>query len=140
MPVVVAAGAFNDHGWFLQRYGGGWRWHLAPVSCDGGRPVVGRWTHLVGTFDGQQACLYQDGKLVAQVDVRPEPRALARPAGARPVLRQGPRYQVHGGLKAVTLYDRALRPAEVAARANDSLAPVLRGEGRGEGRVRGRRR
>ena len=28
MPVVAAAGAFNAHGWFLQRYGAGWRWHL----------------------------------------------------------------------------------------------------------------
>ncbi|MHC4177052.1 MAG: HzsA-related protein, partial [Planctomycetota bacterium] len=65
MPVILSCGQFSGTGWFLQRFGGGWRWHLGGVSCDGGRPGLGRWVHLVGTFNGRRACLYQDGKLVA---------------------------------------------------------------------------
>jgi hypothetical protein len=114
MPVIAAAGAFNDRGWFLQRYGGAWRWHLAPVSCDGGRPVVGRWTHLVGTFDGTRTCLYQDGQLVAQTDCVPNREPWRGPLVLGQYSGQGPSYQVHGGLKGVKLYARALRPAEVA--------------------------
>ena len=114
MPVVAAAGAFASHGWFLQRYGGGWRWHLAPVNCDGGRPAVGRWTHLVGTFDGQQACLYQDGQRVAHVAGVPSRVPWNGPLVLGQYSSQGPAYQVHGGLKGFQLYARALRPAEVA--------------------------
>jgi hypothetical protein len=119
MPVVLAAGAFNSDGWFLQRYGDGWRWHLAPLSCDGGRPVVGRWTHLVGTFDGRRACLYQDGQLVAKVDGVPNRAPYRGPLVLGQYSSQGPSYQVHGGLKGVRLYARALRPADVAANFRD---------------------
>ncbi len=66
MPVVVSCGAWGGPGWFLQRLGAGWRWYVGGINCDGGKPVHGEWTHLLGTFDGETARLYQDGKLVAE--------------------------------------------------------------------------
>jgi hypothetical protein len=127
MPVVAAAGTFNSHGWFLQRYGVGWRWHLAPVNCDGGQPVVGRWTYLAGTFDGRRACLYQDGKLVAQVAGVPARVPWTGPLVLGQYSSQGPAYQVQGALRGIRLYDRALRPAEIA----DHCAGDLSGQPRG---------
>jgi hypothetical protein len=114
MPVIAACGAFNQTGWFLQRYGGGWRWHLAPISCDGGHPAVGRWTHLVGTFDGQKACLYQDGKPVARVDCYPNRVAWSGPLVVGQYSAQSPSYQVQGEISGLKIYHRALRPAEIA--------------------------
>jgi len=116
MPVVVAAGAFTARGWFLQRYGSGWRWHLSPLSCDGGRPMVGRWTHLAGTYDGRQACLYQDGKLVGTANGLPVRAPWNGPLVLGQYSSQQPSFQVHGGLTGVRLYDRALRAAEVVER------------------------
>jgi hypothetical protein len=113
MPVIASCGAFNSAGWFLQRYGRGWRWHLAPVSCDGGRPVVGRWTHLVGTFDGQKARLYQNGKLVAQVDCYPNRAAWDGPLVIGQYSHQDPSYQVHGSIRGLKIYHRALPAEEV---------------------------
>jgi hypothetical protein len=113
MPVVAAAGAFNAHGWFLQRYGAGWRWHLAPLNCDGGRPVIGQWMHLVGTFDGRQACLYQDGKRVATVAGVPVRTPWTGPLVLGQYSSQQSSFQVHGGLTGVRLYDRAMRAEEV---------------------------
>lgn len=114
MPVVAACGAFNSTGWFLQRYGRGWRWHLAPVSCDGGSPAVGRWVHLVGTFDGKKARLYQDGRQVAQVDCFPSRAGYGGPLVVGQYSGQGPPYQVQGGITGLKLYHRALRATEVA--------------------------
>jgi len=115
MPVVLCCGGYMQSGWFLQRYGGGWRWHLAPTSCDGGRPVVGRWTHLVGTFNGTQACLYQDGRLAAKADCFPNRAPCDGPLVVGQYSRQSPSYQVHGQIAGVKIYARALRAEEVAA-------------------------
>ena len=52
MPIVVSCGLWNHAGWFLQRIGGVWRWHVGGLDCDGGQPAVGRWIHVVATFDG----------------------------------------------------------------------------------------
>jgi len=114
MPVIAACGAFNSTGWFLQRYGQGWRWHLAPISCDGGHPVVGRWVHLVGTFDGRRACLYQDAKLIAQVDCYPNRALWSGPLVVGQYSGQSASYQVQGGISGLKIYHRALRAAEVA--------------------------
>ena len=67
MPVIVSCGHWRQAGWFLQRIGRGWRWHVGGIDCDGGKPALGEWTELTGTFDGERACLYQDGKLVREV-------------------------------------------------------------------------
>ena len=112
--MIAAAGAFNSSGWFLQRYGQGWRWHLAPVSCDGGQPVVGRWTHLVGTFNGHEARLYQDGKLVASVDCHPNKAAWHGGLTLGQYSNRNPQYQVIGRIKGLKIYHRALPAGEVA--------------------------
>jgi hypothetical protein len=114
MQVILSGGTFMGEGWFLQRYGGGWRWHLAPISCDGGRPAVGRWTHLVGTLQGSRAALYQDGVLVAQADGEPNPAPWTGPLVVGQYASQLPAYQVHGRIAGVKIYRRALRPAEIA--------------------------
>ena len=114
MPVIAAAGAFGSTGWFLQRYGRGWRWHLAPVSCDGGTPVVGRWTYLVGTFDGRHARLYQDGKLVQTTPGTPDPTPWTRGLTIGQYSGQGPQYQVDGAVTGLKIYQRALKADEIA--------------------------
>jgi len=125
MPVVLSAGAFNSAGWFLQRYGRGWRWHLAPVSCDGGRSVVGRWTHLAGTYNGRKACLYQDGELVAEVDAAAGFARFDGPLVIGQYSRQADSYQVHGAISGVKIYHRVLRPDEIADReAEKGTGPI----------------
>ena len=59
MPVVVSCGVWNQAGWFLQRLGGVWRWHVGGVDCDGGQPAEGRWMHLAAVYDGQSLRLYR---------------------------------------------------------------------------------
>jgi len=123
MPVLVSCGRWREAGWFLQRFGGGWRWHVGGLDCDGGRPVVGRWVHLVGTYDGRTARLYQDGRLVAEAS---GPMALA-PWNGPLLIGQysggpGAQYQVVGRVREVRLYRRALRPEEIAADAARAVA------------------
>jgi hypothetical protein len=77
IPVVVSCGLWNHAGWFLQRIGAGWRWHLGGVDCDGGQAAVGRWFHVVGTFDGRTLRLYQDGVQVAEKAGVPNPQLWA---------------------------------------------------------------
>ena len=74
MPIPISDGHWNSAGWFLQQIGGGWRWHVGGIDCDGGTaPKIGDWVHIVATFDGSRARLYQDGELVADVPGRPSP-------------------------------------------------------------------
>ena len=116
MPVVVGCGVWRQAGWFLQRIGGGWRWHVGGIDCDGGRPATGRWTHLVGTFDGQTARLHQDSKLVAT-----QTGAANRGPWKGPLhvgqYSGGPNasYQVLGWMRGVRIYNRVVRAEEAAA-------------------------
>jgi hypothetical protein len=114
MPVVAAAGSYNASGWFLQRFGRGWRWHVAPVSCDGGRLVEGQWTHLVGVYDGRKAHLYQDGELAASVDCRGDRAAWTGGLILGQYTHRDSRYQVVGSVTGLRVYHRALRAPEVA--------------------------
>jgi len=114
MPVVISCGSFGSTGWFLQRFGAGWRWHVGGISCDGGRPATGRWIHLVGTFNGRQASLYQDGKQVASVECHPNRAAFGGPLVIGQYSAQAEQYQVTGRMKGVKIYRRALKPEEIA--------------------------
>lgn len=124
MPVIIGCGAFNQTGWFMQHYSGGWRWHLGAVSCDGGRAVAGRWVHLVGTFNGNRACLYEDGKPVASVDCQPNRAAWGGPLTLGQYSPQAPQYQLTGRISGVKIYCRALRPQEVAAKFRAGAPPL----------------
>ena len=115
MPVILSCGQYNGTGWFLQRFGGGWRWHLGGVSCDGGRGAVGRWVHLVGTFNGTRACLYQDGKQVASVDCSANRTPFSGPLVIGQYSSQAPQYQVTGRIAGVKIYHRALKAEEVVS-------------------------
>jgi len=122
MPVVVSCGQWQKAGWFLQRFGGGWRWHVGGIDCDGGTPAVGRWVHLVGTYDGSKARLFQDGRLVAERDGI----AVTTPWKGPLHVGQysaGPAdpYQVTGQIQGLRIYSRAL-PADEIAGALDALA------------------
>ena len=118
MPVVVSCGVWQQAGWFLQRIGRGWRWHVGGIDCDGGKPAPGRWTHLVCTFDGQTARLFQDGRPVAEKAGSaiqtpwPGPLHVGQYSG-------GPaaQYQVRGTIRGLKVYRRALGPADAAAAA-----------------------
>jgi hypothetical protein len=115
MPVILACGEYQQNGWFLQRYGGGWRWHLGGVSCDGGKPIVGEWVHLVATYDGRTARLYQNGKSVSQVNCQPNREPSNHPLIIGQYTRNAPDYQVKGRVAGVKIYQRAVTPAEIAS-------------------------
>ena len=73
-----------------------------------------QWVHLAGTYDGEKARLFQNGKLVASVPCRPNKKPWKGPLfigqyGAGP----GPQYQVNGRIAAVKIYRRALTAEEV---------------------------
>ncbi len=74
MPVLLGFGHYCGPGWFLQSFGGRWRFHLSGVSCDGGKPPLGEWTKVVGVYDGKTARLFQDGQQVAECAVQGIPR------------------------------------------------------------------
>ena len=116
MPVLVSCGHWNQAGWFLQRIGGHWRWHVGGIDCDGGKPEPSKWHHVVGTYDGQTARLYQDGRLVAEKEGA---AILARWGGPLHLGQYsggpGPAYQVTGRIRGLKVYTRALPPHDVAA-------------------------
>ncbi|MCR4413805.1 MAG: LamG domain-containing protein, partial [Thermoguttaceae bacterium] len=111
MPVVISCGSWNQAGWFLQRIGGTWRWHVGGIDCDGGRPVDKQWIHVIGVYDGRAARLYVDGKLVAE---KAGPFNQAAWPGELCVgqysAQPGPPYQVRGRVAGVKLYHRAVQP------------------------------
>jgi hypothetical protein len=115
MPVVLSCGAWNRAGWFLQRLGGHWRWHVGGIDCDGGRPVQGQWTHIVASWDGHTARLYEDGQLVAErsaaINTAPWPGDLhvGQYSG-------GPaaQYQTLGQLKGIRIYHRSIEASELS--------------------------
>jgi hypothetical protein len=122
MPVLLSCGAWNQAGWFLQRLGNSWRWHIGGLDCDGGRPTENRWVHLVATWDGQTARLYENGRRVAQRTGRPNG---ARWSGELYIGQYsgqpGPPYQTSGQLKQVRIYHRPLDAAEAGAIGDASV-------------------
>ena len=66
IPIVVCCGHWQQAGWFLQKLGPVWRWHVGGIDCDGGKPTTGRWIHMLGTYDGRTARLFEDGRLVGE--------------------------------------------------------------------------
>ena len=115
MPVIVSCGRWNEAGWFLQRIGSGWRWHVGGINCDGGRPAVGQWTHLLGTFDGQVTRLYQDGKLVAQRAGVASRRKWSGPLTVGQYSDPGAQYQVYGRISNLRIFHRAVSAEDAAA-------------------------
>ena len=118
IPVVLSCGHWRQAGWFLQRMGGYWRWHVGGVDCDGGTPAEDHWFHLAATYDGQTARLYEDGKLVGektgQFNTSPWPGDLhVGQYSGQP----GPDFQVTGRIKGVKIYHRPLDPEEVSKAA-----------------------
>jgi len=116
MPVIVSCGHWNQAGWFLQRIGGGWRWHVGGIDCDGGQPAPGRWTHFVGTYDGETVRLFQDGRQVAE---KTGAAILAPWKGPLHVGQYsgGPDepYQVFGRMSGLKVYGRAMPAPDAAA-------------------------
>jgi hypothetical protein len=118
MPVVVSCGVWNQAGWFLQRLGGVWRWHVGGVDCDGGRPAVGRWTHLAAVYDGQTLRLYEDGVEVAQRAASVNPSVWPGQLHVGQYSGQPTAdYQVSGRIRDLKIFHRPLAAAEIAADA-----------------------
>jgi len=120
MPVVMACGEYMRSGWFMQYYGGRWRWHVGGVSCDGGKAVEDVWVPLVGTFDGRRARFYQGGRLVADVPCVPNREPWTGPLHIGQYSRPAPDYQVKGLISGVKIYQRSLSAEEVAANSKNS--------------------
>ena len=93
--------------------------HKSPdQDCDGGQPAVGRWIHVVATFDGRTARLFQDGVQVAEIAGSPN---TSRWSGDLCIGQYSgglaPSFQVTGRIAGVRLYHRPLDAAEAAAGA-----------------------
>ena len=118
IPVLVSCGHWNRAGWFLQRLGNVWRWHVGGVDCDGGQPAQSRWIHLAATYDGSTLRLYEDGTPVGEQTgsfiTAPWPGELfvgqysGQPGGD---------FQVTGRITGLKLYHRPLDAAEIAEAA-----------------------
>lgn len=80
------------------------------IDCDGGAPAPGKWTNLVGTFDGRTARLFQDGRLVAEKSGNANrapwkgPLHVGQYSGG-----PGPEFQVAGWISNLRIYARAVR-------------------------------
>jgi hypothetical protein len=120
MPVVVSCGVWNQTGWFLQRLGGVWRWHVGGVDCDGGHPGENRWIHLAAVYDGSSTRLFEDGLLVGE---KKSPMTTAVWPGELHVGTYSgspsPDYHVTGQLAGLKLYQRALDSREIAEAAKN---------------------
>ena len=89
------------------------------MNCDGGPAAgVGKWIHLVATFDGKQARVFQDGKQVAskECDSNRAPSLEPLCVGQYGASLTEP-YQVHGQITGVKLYRRVIGDEEAAAMA-----------------------
>jgi len=131
MPIPVSCGLWNQAGWFLQRIGGRWRWHVGGFDCDGGKPLAGQWMHIVCTYDGHVARLFQDGAQVAEK----AGTAVALPwsgdllVGHYSGIPKDPSFQVTGRIAGLKIYHRAFTAAEAAASAKakpPSSGPVAK--------------
>ena len=119
MPIPVSCGLWNQSGWFLQRIGGRWRWHVGGFDCDGGKPVAGQWMHVVCTYDGHVARVYQDGVQVAEKAgiANTMPWAGDLLVGHYSGIPKDPAFQVTGKIAGLKIYHRAVTAAEAAAAA-----------------------
>ena len=114
--VLASCGVWQQSGWFLQQIGGQWRWHVGGQDCDGGQVTAGRWTHLVGVYDGRTSRLYQDGVKAGE---RPGPFTVNPWPGELHIGQYSgqvaPEYQLHGRIAGLKIYHRALSSAEIVA-------------------------
>jgi hypothetical protein len=117
IPVVVCCGHWRQAGWFLQRLGNVWRWHVGGVDCDGGQPAENRWIHLAATYDGTTTRLFENGTQVAEqtgsFNTAPWTGDLHVGQYGQPAAD----FQVTGRMTGVKIYHRPLDPEEIAASA-----------------------
>ncbi|MBI5383538.1 MAG: PD40 domain-containing protein [Verrucomicrobia bacterium] len=117
-PVLVSCGEWRGAGWFLQRLGERWRWHVGGVDCDGGKTAVGRWVHLAAIYDGQNLRLFEDGAQVAEAkgpvktDAWPGELHIGQYSAS-----PGDDFRVTGRIAGVKIYHRPLAAAELAEAA-----------------------
>lgn len=123
IPVILSCGKYEAGGWFLQRFGKGWRWHVGGLNCDGGEAPTNKWVHLLATYDGRRARLFQDGTPVVS---KAGTASGALWSGSLYVgqygAEAGPRFQVNGQIAGVKIHRRAM-PAADALAASREAAP-----------------
>jgi len=137
MPIVASCGHWRTAGWFLQWIGGRWRWHVGGVDCDGGAPALGRWMHVVGTYDGRDTLrVFQDGRQVAQSQGPINRTAWPGELRIGQYSDVKPEFQVLGLISGVRLFHRVLDLGEIASdEARPQAPPPLPpGAGLGEGK------
>jgi hypothetical protein len=117
IPVVVGCGYWNRAGWFLQSIGGRWRWHVGGFDCDGGQPKLSRWMHVVATYDGETARLYEDGKLVAEKTGAATSEVWPGGLHIGQYSQPHAQFQVLGRLSGLNIYHRVIDAEEASERA-----------------------
>ena len=143
MPEELAHGEPNIAGKGPLAYGltyyrdGRCYWYIS----DGSNSVniglgLGMWHHVVGTYDGKRMALYANGALVDS-----KPLSIPIKRGGAFLIGASDRGYFSGGISGVRVYNRALRPDEVAAHLKEadmgeigrpepaSDAQVLKGQG-----------
>ena len=114
---------------------------LFGVTLQGGKSVYvrvpkfvepGKWTHLVGTFNGREVAYYANGKLIGSEEVPPELRNLPIQEGQQAALFAGKCstrrtwYDTHfnGVIDEIRIDTRAWSADEVAATYEDMQPPA----------------
>ena len=89
-----------------------------------GTIVPGRWYHVVGTWDGQQATLYINGQRQATANYQSTLSDTAGHVGLGAIVRNNDGSNIgqvlQGQLEDVCIYDRALRPEQIETHYRDA--------------------
>ena len=117
IPVLVDNGTWQQDGFFMQLFGGGFRWHVAPQDFDGGSFAIGQWQHVCGTFDGNEGRLYINGKLVSEHATNVTYMPSGMPLYIGRYNQEADMFFVQGSLADVRIYALALTEDEVKALA-----------------------
>ena len=117
VPMLMGYGLWSNSGWFLQKSGGRWRFHVGGIDCVGGQPEIGKWLHIVGTVDDDVIRLYENGRLISETSA-----AVVRiPWSKNLVIGQysggiAPEFQFKGRIKNARIWQRVLKPEEIAGK------------------------
>jgi predicted phosphodiesterase len=127
----------SEQGWVLGYDESKFTWALAGKGADDGdgkltyltadtEYKLGRWFHVAGTYDGREMKIYVNGQLAGVSNE--QSGEILYPPSARHVIGAywdtNEFHPLHGAIREVRVYDRALTPDEVAADFSRNVALV----------------